>query len=162
VLCGHGGHFSGRCMVSTRRRAISVSTLTSLVVGTVVGGVLVLSSEDMVWSGSTPVLVVGAFGVGALASFLVSIPLGIVGGFALTALLEQRVERSRGRWLALGSASGAIAGSFGSAVYSSTFNGLEVGALAFFFVVGGVAGAICGAIIGLWCAGQSRASLSGA
>jgi hypothetical protein len=149
-------------MVSARRRAISVSTLTSLVVGTVVGAALVLSSEDVVRSNSVPVLVVGAFGLGASASFLVSIPLGIAGGFMVAALLEQRVERSRGRWLGLGLVSGAVAGSFGSALYSSAFNGFEVGALAFFFVVGGVAGAISGAIIGLWCAGQSRASLSGA
>jgi hypothetical protein len=149
-------------MVSTRRRAISVSTLTAVVVGTLMGAALVLSSEDTVWSGSIPILVLGALGIGAIASVLVSVPLGIVGGFVVAAILERRIQRSRGRWFFLGSAFGALAGASGSALYSSTFNGLEAQALAFFFVVGGAAGAICGAIIGLWCASQSRVLLGGA
>ena len=67
-------------------------------------------------------------------------------------MLLSFTTRTSHQWCRLGVLSGAALGGVGASLYCLSFNGLDLPALMFYLATGGLAGAIAGGLVGLWCA----------
>ena len=137
--------------------AVAWSVPIALVVGTTLGAILVMLS------GPAPANpdILGAFVIGAMASGYLTLPLGFIGGIFAAAMLKRApARRGLARWVALGAAAGAALGGLG-AICWPLFAGAPLGVIGIFLGMGSLAGAICGATMGLWCARQQESAARG-
>jgi hypothetical protein len=138
-------------------RAICVAVLVAQTVGSLVGAAIVFLGEPKgtVWD-RLPGLGVQALGIGTMASCLVAIPLGVIGGAVAAVLIRNHPSGLTLRqWLARGLLSGASIGGVGASAYSLVYDlsfsfSVDLPAFFFYFAVGAVAGALSGLIVGAW------------
>ena len=136
-------------------RTVLEAVITAFFTGAAMGTVVVLNSGD----GAGPPPLLGAVAIGVLASVFVSIPLGVVGGAVMAWVMRrERRPRTRSAWVGTGLMVGAGIGGIGSAAISAGSTGFHEFATLFFLAIGALAGAIAGAVLGLWCARHTRAT----
>jgi hypothetical protein len=123
--------------------------------GIVMGLFMVMASEPDVTLRMTKELFAQALLIGLGANLPMSVPLGIVASFYARSVLRRTQGRSRAWWIWRGAVSGLVIGGLGGAAYGFLMGGarLSEGVL-LYLVIGGVAGPMCGAIVGLWCSTQ--------
>jgi hypothetical protein len=136
-------------------RTLLEAVITAFFTGAAIGTTVVLNSGH----GGGPPPLLEAVTIGVLASVFVSIPLGVVGGALMAWVMRrERRPRTRSAWVGTGLVMGAAIGGIGSAAISAGFNGFHEFATLFFSATGGLAGAIAGVVLGLWCARQTGAT----
>ena len=143
--------------MTAHRDAVPVAVLVAIGVGTAIGSLLVMSSEDA--TRRDVASVIGAVGVGVLASAPVSLPFGFLGGvLAAAALRRAPAGWARASWIGAGVLTGATLGGIGSGLYAAAFAGPDASMIAGFLGIGAIAGSVSGSIVGAWCA-HARSSL---
>ena len=138
-------------------RAIGVSLGVSIAVGAAVAAVVVLvhPSEGHPLFPRLSAAVLGqAATIGLLASVVVSVPAGVLGGFLADAMMRRHKTMSMGQWLGRGAAVGCGIGAGSSLLCGLVMSGFDVSTdptVLFYVLVGAICGALCGIIMGGWC-----------
>lgn len=115
-------------------RTVLEAVITAFFTGAAMGTVVALNSGH--GGGGRPPLL-GAVVIGAFASMLVSIPLGLLaGGVMAWVMRRERRPRTRAAWVGTGSMTGATIGGFGCAAISAGSTGFDEFATLFFFATG--------------------------
>lgn len=140
-------------------RAVGASLSASIVVGAAVAAVVVLASEREPLLPRLSATFLGQVAIiGLLASVIVSVPAGVLGGLVAGAMLQRHRAMSRGQWLGRGAAAGCGIGAAISLLYGLVMSGFDVSGDAivpFYLIAGAISGALCGLIIGWWCSSQN-------
>jgi hypothetical protein len=145
------------CRVKPSGLAVMVvSVLTAVIVGTTIcTAILLLSGPE---KPSLELLVV-TIGIASLATAPLALTLGLTGGVVVQHVLGRTPGyRSVSWWLGKGAAIGALMGAVGAAIYTTAFAPARLDVLMLYLVPAILAGVVCGATMGAWCALQRRPS----
>jgi hypothetical protein len=131
-------------------RVLAISVAVAMCVGAIVTAIIIVTTDP--GHGGTLAEVVQ---VCLLVSLPISIPLGLLGGGVAAWATRGPKTRPFSAWVRLGSVAGLLIGSLGAAAAALSFSTVSL-TWKLYFVVGSVAGAMCGAAVGLWVSWYQR------